>query len=88
MYYTRQPNVIRNFYTFQPSVLQQLCSLPIQYFSRPELKRVLFPTLIAACHLNESNAGILKAEMSYQLLDDFATSEDGKESHLVQLVTC
>ena len=70
----------------QPSVLQQLCSLPFVYFSQPDLKRVLFPTLIAACADNTENLGILTEEMSYKLLEDFIDSPDGKENHLVQLV--
>ena len=70
----------------QPSVLQQLCSLPFIYFSQPDLKKVLFPTLIAACEDNSENLGILSEEMSYKLLEDFIGSADGKENHLVQLV--
>ena len=71
----------------QPSVLQQLCNLPINYFSQPELKRVLFPTLLAACHDNEVNTGVLTEEMSFSLLREYVESEEGKENHLVQLAT-
>jgi hypothetical protein len=70
----------------QPNVLQQLCSLDFPYFSQPDLKRILFPTLIAVCHENEENTNILKREMSYKLLEDFIQSPDGKESHLIKLV--
>ena len=70
----------------QPSVLQQLCNLPFPYFSQPDLKLILFPTLISACHNNEANVGILTEEMSYQLLEDFIQCPEGKENHLVQLI--
>ena len=71
----------------QPSVLQQLCNLPINYFSQPELKRLLFPTLLAACHANEANTGVLTEEMSYGLLREYVDSDEGKGNHLVQLIT-
>ena len=70
----------------QPSVLQQLCNLPFPYFSEPELKKILFPTLIATCHDSAENRGILTEEMSYQMLDDFIKSSQGKDNHLVQLI--
>ena len=71
----------------QPSVLQQLCNLPINYFSQPELKRILFPTLLAACHDNEVNTGVLTEEMSLGLLREYVESDEGRENHLVQLAT-
>lgn len=70
----------------QPSVLQQLCNLPINYFSQPELKRLLFPTLLAACHENKVNTGVLTEEMSFGLLEEYFDSDEGKENHLVQLI--
>lgn len=69
----------------QPSVLQQLCNLPITYFSQPDLKKILFPTLIAACHNHEENLNVLKQEMSYQMLEDFM-SDLGKDNLLIQLI--
>lgn len=55
----------------RPTVLQQLCSLPFQYFSDPELTDILFPSLIACCHNNEHNKAILEQEMSPELLSDY-----------------
>ena len=71
----------------QPSVLQQLANLPFQYFSQPELKAVLFPTLLSCCFNNDVNMAILSQEMSWKLIEDFIKSEDGKENILVKLVT-
>ena len=71
----------------QPSVLQQLANLPFQYFSQPELKGVLFPTLLSCCYNNDVNMAILSQEMSWKLIEDFVQSEEGKENILVKLVT-
>ncbi|XP_076464959.1 S phase cyclin A-associated protein in the endoplasmic reticulum-like isoform X2 [Babylonia areolata] len=54
-----------------PTVLQQLCSLPFQYFSDPRLTTVLFPTLITCCYNNHSNRHILEQELSCELLANF-----------------
>jgi len=70
----------------QPSVLQQLASLPFQFFSQPELKLVLFPSLLSSCHGCPGNKAILAQEMSWQLIDDFVRSEEGRASRLVALV--
>jgi len=71
----------------QPSVLQQLCSLPFPYFSQLSLKRVLFPTLLACCFDNAVNMSILKEEMNWKLIDDFLYGpDDGKSEHLVRLI--
>eukprot|EP00057_Strongylocentrotus_purpuratus_P011849 XP_011666323.1 PREDICTED: S phase cyclin A-associated protein in the endoplasmic reticulum [Strongylocentrotus purpuratus] len=51
-----------------PTLLQQLCSLPFQYFSDPRLINVLFPTLISCCYDNAENKKILQQEMSCSLL--------------------
>jgi len=71
----------------QPSVLQQLANLPFQYFSQAELKAVLFPTLLSSCHKSAENSAILSQEMSWQLIEEFVESEEGKSNLLVQLVT-
>ncbi|KAL8597577.1 hypothetical protein ACOMHN_001508 [Nucella lapillus] len=52
-------------------VLQQLCSLPFQYFSDPHLTAVLFPSLISCCSNNHSNRRILQQELSCVLLANF-----------------
>ncbi|XP_062612464.1 S phase cyclin A-associated protein in the endoplasmic reticulum-like isoform X2 [Saccostrea cucullata] len=54
-----------------PTVLQQMCSLPFQYFSDPRLTGVLFPSLIACCYNNKSNTAILEQELSCALLSNF-----------------
>ncbi|XP_076781440.1 S phase cyclin A-associated protein in the endoplasmic reticulum isoform X4 [Arvicanthis niloticus] len=71
-----------------PTVLQKLCQLPFQYFSDPRLIKVLFPSLIAACHNNHQNKLILEQEMSCVLLatfiQDFAQTPghvDNQSSH-------
>ncbi|XP_047736695.1 S phase cyclin A-associated protein in the endoplasmic reticulum [Hyalella azteca] len=58
-----------------PTVLQQLCALPWQYFSEPRLTTVLFPTLLACCAGNPHNAAILHSEMSAQVLLDYVQNE-------------
>jgi len=70
----------------QPSVLQQLASLPFQYFSQPELKNVLFPTLLACCHNNVVNTNILTVELSWNLIEDYIKTQDAKDSQLVQMI--
>lgn len=57
-----------------PTVLQQLSNLPFEYFSNPQLKRVLFPTLLACCVDNAENREILDQEVSYQVSDRFKFS--------------
>ena len=72
----------------RPSVLEQLCNLPFPYFSQPDLKRILFPTLLACCFDNDENRAILQEEMNWQLIDEFLYSpvENGKNEHLSSLV--
>lgn len=54
-----------------PTVLQQMCSLPFQYFSDPRLVNILFPTLISCCYNNQANREILEQELSCVLLSNF-----------------
>jgi hypothetical protein len=62
------------------TLLQRLCSLPIQYFTDPELKSVLLPTLICICFNNELNKEILEQELSTQLITVFMQQEQEKQS--------
>lgn len=55
----------------RPTVVQQLCSLPFEYFSDDRLQHVLFPTLIVCCFNNDDNMNILRGEMSTELLSGY-----------------
>ncbi|KAI5163845.1 S Phase Cyclin A-Associated Protein In The Endoplasmic Reticulum [Manis pentadactyla] len=72
-----------------PTVLQKLCQLPFQYFSDPQLIKVLFPSLIAACFNNRQNKVILEQEMSCVLLatfiQDFAQTSSQADNQSYQL---
>jgi hypothetical protein len=43
----------------QNSIVQKLCNLPFIYFMDKRNKEILYPTLIAACYLNERSRQIL-----------------------------
>ncbi|XP_073068329.1 S phase cyclin A-associated protein in the endoplasmic reticulum isoform X3 [Manis javanica] len=72
-----------------PTVLQKLCQLPFQYFSDPQLIKVLFPSLIAACFNSRQNKTILEHEMSCVLLatfiQDFAQTSSQADNQSYQL---
>jgi len=63
-----------------PTILQRLCALPFQYFSDARHKRILFPTLIAACFMNTRNKSILEQEMSTDLLVAYLHEETASVS--------
>ncbi|KZC12043.1 PREDICTED: S phase cyclin A-associated protein in the endoplasmic reticulum [Dufourea novaeangliae] len=69
-----------------PSVLQQLCTLPFPFYGAPGLTSYIFPTLLAATHENPEATAILSCEMSYQLLEEYRNSDDGKLNPLVRLL--
>ena len=54
-----------------PTILQQLCNLPFNYFSDSKLICVLYPTLICFCYQNEKNKSVLSTEVSTDLLANF-----------------
>ena len=51
-----------------PTILQHLVDLPFKYFSSPELKDILFPTLIAATFDNENNRETLCKDVNLKML--------------------
>ncbi|KAF4532285.1 hypothetical protein B566_EDAN007257 [Ephemera danica] len=71
---------------FTPTVLQQLCTLPFEYFMEEERIRVLMPTLLACCWDNPETRAVLEQELSFQQLEDFRVSEVGRQDSLVSLL--
>nr|XP_034181232.1 S phase cyclin A-associated protein in the endoplasmic reticulum [Osmia lignaria] len=69
-----------------PSVLQQLCTLPFPFYGAPGLTSYIFPTLLAATHQNPEATAILSCELSYQLLEEYKNSDEGKRNPLVRLL--
>eukprot|EP00727_Mastigamoeba_balamuthi_P011837 m51a1_g7276 hypothetical protein (203) ;mRNA; f:141-807 len=62
-----------------PSLLQTLCALPMPYFCNPDLKRVLFPTLVCLYHENLQNLRVMQKELDTELLRGFL-AESASES--------
>lgn len=54
-----------------PTILQQLCNLPFNYFSDKKLIAILYPTLICCCFDNEKNKYVLTTELSSDMLANF-----------------
>ncbi|KAI8917450.1 hypothetical protein BC831DRAFT_138521 [Entophlyctis helioformis] len=54
-----------------PVMLKRLCSLPFAFYVRPELQRVLFPTLAILTVGDEANRGILEEDMSVEMIAMF-----------------
>jgi hypothetical protein len=76
-YYALQNSRAQDLFQWgnSPTILQQLCSLPFQYFSDPRYKTILFPTLIAVCFRNSHNSTILQQEISPNMLAEYLRSE-------------
>ncbi|XP_033215642.1 S phase cyclin A-associated protein in the endoplasmic reticulum isoform X2 [Belonocnema kinseyi] len=68
------------------SVLQQLCTLPFPFYGDPRLASTTLPTLLAATHCNAEATAVLSCELSYQLLEEYRNSEEGKLNPLVRLL--
>ncbi|XP_059474392.1 S phase cyclin A-associated protein in the endoplasmic reticulum isoform X2 [Neocloeon triangulifer] len=71
---------------FTPTVLQQLCNLPIQYFSEERLSAVLLPTLLACCWENAETRAVLEQEVGFEMLQSFKVSEAGQKDSIVILL--
>ncbi|KYN07080.1 S phase cyclin A-associated protein in the endoplasmic reticulum [Cyphomyrmex costatus] len=69
-----------------PSVLQQLCTLPFPFYGDPRLIPYTLPALLAATHHNSEAMAILSCEMSYELLEQYRNSDEGKLNPLVRLL--
>jgi hypothetical protein len=54
-----------------PTILQQLCNLPFNYFSDKSLIAVLYPTLICCCYNNEKNKRVLADELNTEMMANF-----------------
>lgn len=54
-----------------PTILQQLCNLPFNYFSDTKLISILYPTLICFCFNNEKNKVVLCNELNGNTLATF-----------------
>ena len=54
-----------------PTILQQLCNLPFNYFSDKKLISILYPTLICCCFDNEKNKCVLTTELSADMLANY-----------------
>ncbi|XP_070521596.1 S phase cyclin A-associated protein in the endoplasmic reticulum isoform X2 [Cardiocondyla obscurior] len=69
-----------------PSVLQQLCTLPFPFYGDPRLIPYTLPALLAATHCNSEAKAILSCEMSYELLEQYKNSDEGKLNPLMRLL--
>lgn len=54
-----------------PTVLQQLCALPMRFFTDARLRSFLMPTLIACTYDNAAARAVLELECSSALLSSF-----------------
>ncbi|KAG2393938.1 hypothetical protein C9374_003702 [Naegleria lovaniensis] len=58
-----------------PTLLQRLISLPERYYTDPQNRQILLPTLICAVFENDTNREILKQEMNVLILVQFIEQE-------------
>lgn len=56
--------------------IQKLCALPIQYFTEPKYKHILFPTLVTICYENKNNTHVMQQEMSTLPLVEFIKEQN------------
>jgi hypothetical protein len=63
-----------------PTLLQRLCTLPIQYFTDPYYKQILMPTLISVCYQNDTNKDLLEREMSTKMIVNFIKNYEEESS--------
>ncbi|KAK9497984.1 hypothetical protein O3M35_003875 [Rhynocoris fuscipes] len=69
----------------QPTILQQLVSLPFKYFCDFEFKAKLFPTLVVCSYNNSTNRAIVENECSYKELELFLENSEVKKIPLLQV---
>ena len=58
-----------------PTMLHRLCELPFAYFVDPELRDVLLPTLISACHNDPFNFRILSSRLAPEHLTRYLRAQ-------------
>jgi hypothetical protein len=56
---------------FTPPIVQRLAALPFRFFLDPELKTILFPTLILACYNHPVNTNFLIHELNPKVLVNY-----------------
>ncbi|CAG0916755.1 unnamed protein product [Notodromas monacha] len=69
-----------------PSVLHQLCSLPLPYFTDNSRKKILYPTLIACILDKPMNAKIVEEEVALETLKEYLHSTECTSLHLIELI--
>lgn len=81
-YYTvlNQENQMKIELGTSPTIIQQLCNLPFNYFSDKKLISILFPTLICCCFNNEKNKSVLTSELSSDMLASFISDKMNEKS--------
>jgi len=62
-----------------PTLMQHLCNLPFSFFSNPEQKELLFPTLLCATYDNKANKELMLREINGKLLVSYLKSKGDKK---------